>query len=205
MGITTIVLATVTALLATTAPALAELPTPIDAATARVYLNDLKLEAPHSMNGYSRAKFPHWTQQRGNCDTQEVILARDGTDVKTDDRCRVISGIWHSPYDDKTITSASQIVIDMVVPLANAWRSGADMWTIPERKQFANDLTHPQLVAVSAGANRSKGDQDPSTWKPPVKSYWCMYSRAWVQVKHVYQLTITDPEKAALTEMLNTC
>lgn len=205
MGITTIVLATVAALLAITAPALATLPTPSDAATARVELNDLTIEAPHSMSGYSQAKFPHWAQQGNNCDTRKVVLKRDGTDVTTDNNCRAISGIWHSPYDDKTITSASQMDIDMVVPLANAWRSGADSWTTVQRKMFANDLEHSQLVAVSASAHRSKGDQDPSQWKPPVKSYWCMYSRAWVDMKYFYGLSITAPEKAALTEMLDTC
>lgn len=48
-----------------------------------------------------------------------------------------------------------------MVPLANAWRSGASAWTAGRRKEFANDLTRPQLVAVSAATNRSKGDQGP--------------------------------------------
>ncbi|MFD7164864.1 hypothetical protein [Streptomyces violascens] len=28
------------------------------------------------MTGYSRAKFPHWAGQYGECDTREVVLQR---------------------------------------------------------------------------------------------------------------------------------
>lgn len=76
------------------------------------------------MAGYSRANFPHWITQYGTCDTREVVLARGGEDVQRGDQCRAISGTWVSLYDSKVITSASQIDIDHVDPLANAWRSG---------------------------------------------------------------------------------
>ncbi len=78
------------------------------------------------MAGYSRAKFPHWIKQHGECDTREVVLARDGQDVKQDEKCRAVSGTWLSEYDGKELTAAGQVDIDHVVPLANAWRSGAD-------------------------------------------------------------------------------
>lgn len=57
-----------------------------------------------------------------------------------------MSGRWVSVYDDKTFTDASGLDIDHLVPLANAWRSGANTWTQEKRKSFANDLTHPQLL-----------------------------------------------------------
>ncbi|MFB7575925.1 HNH endonuclease family protein [Streptomyces sp. NPDC056165] len=162
--------------------------------------------APHgSMRGYSRAKFPHWAQQGEKCDTREKVLARDGTGVQRDVECRAASGRWVSVYDDKTFTSASDLDIDHMVPLANAWRSGAAGWTQEKRKAFANDLTHPQLLAVSAASNRSKGDQGPDEWQPPSKPYWCTYARAWVSVKATYELSVTAAEKNTLTEMLGTC
>ncbi|MCX3062656.1 HNH endonuclease family protein [Streptomyces beihaiensis] len=168
-------------------------------------LSGLKV-APHgSMNGYSRAKFPHWAQQGDDCDTREVILRRDGTDVKRDSQCRAVSGHWVSAYDDKVFTDSSDLDIDHMVPLANAWRSGAASWTQERRKAFANDLTHPQLLAVSAASNRSKGDQGPDEWQPPAKAYWCTYARAWVSVKSTYELTVTRAEKNELGEMLGTC
>jgi hypothetical protein len=172
---------------------------------ARKELAGLKV-APHgSMSGYSRSKFPHWAEQGDNCNTRETVLARDGKNVKRDSECRAVSGDWVSVYDDKTYTSASGLDIDHTVPLANAWRSGAAQWTQDRRKAFANDLTHPQLLSVSAASNRSKGDQGPDEWQPPSKTYWCSYARSWIEVKSVYALTVTQPEKTTLTEMLDTC
>ncbi|KUL51403.1 hypothetical protein ADL22_06295 [Streptomyces sp. NRRL F-4489] len=181
------------------------LPEPPSAGVARKELAMLHVARPHSMNGYSRAKFPHWIKQHGECDTREVVLARDGEDVQQDEKCRAVSGTWFSEYDAKTFDRSGQLDIDHIVPLANAWRSGADEWTTPERRTFANDLVHSQLIAVSAASNRQKGDQSPDQWSPPRRAYWCTYARAWTDVKHVYHLNITEPEKAKLSEMLDTC
>ncbi|MFE9559445.1 DUF1524 domain-containing protein [Streptomyces sp. NPDC006692] len=191
---------------AQTAPALRrDLPEPPPADVARDELGDLNVEAPHAMTGYSRAKFPHWAKQYGECDTREVVLQRDGQNVVQDDKCRAVSGTWYSEYDGKTLTASGQVDIDHMVPLAAGWRAGADRWDTAKRKAFANDLVHSQLIAVSAASNRSKGDQTPDLWKPPLRSYWCTYSRAWIDVKHVYELNVTEAEKAALGEMLDTC
>lgn len=98
---------------------------------------------------------------------------------------------WISVYDGITVTDAGKPDIDHMVPLANAWRSGAGSWTAERRKAFANDLPRPQLLAVSAATNRSKGDQGPDEWQPPAKGYWCTYATAWTNVKSTYQLTVT--------------
>ncbi|MFB9392384.1 HNH endonuclease family protein [Streptomyces coeruleoprunus] len=175
------------------------------AAEARSRLDGLKV-APHgSMSGYSRSAFSHWAQQGDKCDTRETVLRRDGSGVRRDENCRAVSGTWVSVYDGKTLTSASQIDIDHVVPLANAWRSGARTWDTEKRKAFANDLTGPQLIAVSAASNRAKGDQGPDEWQPPSRAYWCTYARAWTGTKAAYGLSVTVSEKATLTEMLDTC
>ncbi|KAA6215004.1 HNH endonuclease [Streptomyces albofaciens JCM 4342] len=178
-------------------------PPPVEEVLAQ--LGKLAVEAPHSMSGYSRAKFPHWIKQYGQCDTREVVLSRDGQSVSQDSLCRAVAGTWHSPYDGKILGSASKVDIDHMVPLANAWRSGADTWTTDKRKRFANDLNNPQLIAVSASSNRSKGDQSPDQWSPPNTDFWCTYSRAWTNVKYVYGASVTQPEKDKLTTMLNTC
>ncbi|MFB7124300.1 HNH endonuclease family protein [Kitasatospora sp. NPDC056273] len=182
-----------------------QLPEPPPADQARTELDELVVEAPHSMEGYSRDRFPHWVQQYGTCDTREVVLARDGQDVVQDDQCRAVSGTWVSPYDDKTFTDAKALDIDHLVPLAASWRAGADTWTTDKRRALANDLTHSQLVAVSAASNRAKADKGPDAWRPPLRSYWCTYSRAWTDIKHLYGLTVTESEKTALVEMLDTC
>ncbi len=187
------------------APGTTKLPGVPTVGQARTELVGLQVAAHGSMSGYSREKFPHWASQGESCNTRETVLVRDGTGVKRDGECRAVSGKWASVYDGKTFTDASDLDIDHMVPLANAWRSGARTWTQDKRKAFANDLTHPQLLAVSASANRSKGDQGPEEWQPPSKAYWCTYGRAWTSVKATYDLSVTKAEKEKLTEMLDTC
>ncbi|MDH6710642.1 hypothetical protein P3T27_007392 [Kitasatospora sp. MAA19] len=95
-----------------------ELTEPPPAEQARAELNQLVVEAPHSMEGYTREKFPHWIKQYGQCDTREVVLARDGQNVVQDELCRAVSGVWTSPYDDKTFTDAKAPDIDHMVSVA---------------------------------------------------------------------------------------
>ncbi|MGW2865522.1 GmrSD restriction endonuclease domain-containing protein [Streptomyces sp. NPDC001205] len=95
--------------------------------------------------------------------------------------------------------------IDHTVPLANAWRPGANTWTPEQRKAFANDLTRPQLVAVSAASNRTKVDRSPSSGRHPPRTAGAPRPSRGIAVKATYKLTVTQPEKAKLTEMLNLC
>jgi uncharacterized protein DUF1524 len=168
-------------------------------------LAGLVIAQPGPMSGYSRDRFSLWASGPDSCDTRETVLQKQGTSVTRDAQCRAVSGKWTSPYDGVVITEAAKVDIDHMVPLAEAWRSGAAGWTDERRKQFANDLSDPQLFAVSANANRSKGDQDPATWKPPAQSFWCTYAKDYVTVKSVYQLTIDQAEHDALAQMLGTC
>jgi hypothetical protein len=172
--------------------------------SAEAMLDQLTVASAGSMAGYSRKHFPHWRSAGQNCDVRDTVLERDGTDIERSG-CNVVSGRWSSVYDDRTFTDPSDVDIDHMVPLANAWRSGADEWSDNKRGDFANDLDRPQLLAVSASSNRAKGDQDPFQWKPPNRDYWCRYAENWITVKHHWELTVTSDEKAALGNMLGTC
>ncbi|GLY97124.1 hypothetical protein Acsp02_43780 [Actinoplanes sp. NBRC 103695] len=167
-------------------------------------LAGLKEAKAASMRGYTRDEFPHWRDTGSNCDVRDTVLKRDGRKVKLSG-CNVVGGTWKSIYDGKTLTKPTLVDIDHVVPLANAWRSGAGAWTKDKRGDFANDLDRPQLVAVSQASNRGKGDQDPSTWKPSVRAEWCTYAGDWITVKSYWKLTVTSAEKKALTAMLKEC
>lgn len=180
-------------------------PVPVSAADAQHQLDELKIAPRTSMDGYSREKFPHWDNQGSGCDTREAVLKRDGKDVKTDKDCRPTSGSWTSVYDGGTWTKATDVDIDHMVPLGQAWASGAKEWTTGKREQFANDLTRPQLFAVTDNVNRQKSDKAPDQWKPPLVSFWCTYATDWIVVKHYYGLTVTQAEKTALTDMLRRC
>ncbi|MEU4420453.1 HNH endonuclease family protein [Actinoplanes sp. NPDC024001] len=189
----------------TTTPAQAA-PTGIPAkSTAQTYLNALTVKAEANASSYDRDLFPHWITISGACNTRETVLKRDGVNVVTSSACAATSGSWFSPYDGATWTAAADVDIDHVVPLAEAWRSGASAWTTSKRQSFANDLTRPQLIAVTDNVNQAKGDQDPSTWQPSVSSYRCTYARMWIAVKHHWALSVQSSEKSALQSMLSTC
>ncbi|HEY3480125.1 MAG TPA: HNH endonuclease family protein [Streptomyces sp.] len=178
---------------------------PIAPAEARTQLAALKIAVRGTMDGYSRDKFPHWDKVDGACDTREQVLKRDGKDVTTNSDCAAKSGKWVSPYDGQTWQKASDVDIDHMVPLGQAWVSGAKSWTQQRREQFANDLVRPQLHAVTDNLNEQKSDKAPDQWKPPLVSYWCTYATDWIVVKANYGLTITVPEKSALETMLGHC
>lgn len=165
-------------------------------------LAELVVSAPHSKDGYERKLFTHWVDQGDNCNTRELVLKKNGKDVRIDGDCVPLSGSWTSPYDNATWTKASDVDIDHMVPLAEAWASGAWNWTQKRRAELANDLTRPQLFAVTDNVNQEKGDKTPDRWKPPVVAYWPTYAKAWIAVKHHYGLTITAAEKKALELML---
>lgn len=163
------------------------LPTPVNATKAGLYLKELVVELPSNSPPYDRALFPHWVTISEKCDARETVLKRDGVNVTTNSACSAVSGIWYSEYDGATWNDPLDLHIDHVVPLRAAWISGARNWTTSRRREFANDLIRPQLIAVTDNINQAKGDKDPSVWMPPLQSYHCTYVRAWIEVKYYYQ------------------
>jgi hypothetical protein len=203
-ALTSVVL-TATALLTLATPAGATPPGIPSGATARSELSTLTVAAWTHTTTYDRNLFPTWDTISGTCNTRETVLKRDGTGVVVDSSCAAISGSWYSPYDGATWHAASDVDIDHMVPLKNAWISGAWAWTTSKRESFANDLSDPQLWAVTDNVNQSKGDQSPDSWKPPRTSFYCRYAESWVRVKYVWGLTVTSAEKSALSSMLAPC
>ncbi|MEW2297929.1 HNH endonuclease family protein [Streptomyces sp. NPDC006743] len=158
--------------------------------------------------GYQRSKFKHWTDaDHDGCNTRaEVLKAEAVTAPEQGPNCRLTGGVWYSPYDDRYIEGPSGLDIDHLVPLAEAWDSDASTWTPAEREAYANDLGDERdLIAVSAASNRSKADQDPSTWLPPAVGYRCTYVTDWIADKTRWGLTIDTPEQTALAEVLEQC
>jgi hypothetical protein len=159
--------------------------------------------APEDRAGYVRSLFPHWIDADGDgCDTRREVLITESLDpITVSGACSLSGGRWRSPYDDLETTDASSFDIDHIVPLAEAWDSGASAWTTERRTRYANDLgVDWALVAVSASSNRSKGDRDPAAWLPPDARFRCTYLGMWLSVKVRWQLTIDDAEQAAIRE-----
>ena len=162
--------------------------------------------APEHVGGYVRTLFKHWIDaDKNGCDTRkEVLIAEAVVKPKIGAKCALSSGKWVSPYDGKSYTKDSGLDIDHVVPLAEAWRSGAWAWSAQQRQDFANDLTDSRvLIAVTAGANRSKGDQDVKTWLPAKNK--CSYIEAWVAVKVRYTLTFDSGELSVIQSYFTSC
>ncbi|GHE16060.1 GmrSD restriction endonuclease domain-containing protein [Streptomyces alanosinicus] len=104
-----------------------------------------------------------------------------------------------------TVTDVAEATFDHMVPLAEAWRSGAGTWTADQREAFGDYLKDPQLLIASESSNSAKGDSGPADWKPASHGVWCTYAEGYTHVKSVWKLTTTDKEKSPLSWMLGGC
>jgi len=149
---------------------------------------------------YRREDWPHWIDADGDCqDTRTEVLvaeAEPGSIVFTDARqCKIAAGRWRCPYTGRVITDPRQLDVDHLVPLAHAHAAGGKSWSRAQRTAFANDLGDARhLVAVVAGANRSKGARSIETWLPPNATARCEYVDAWRAITARWSLRATSRE-----------
>jgi hypothetical protein len=158
--------------------------------------------------GYARTLFPLWIDADGDgCNTRNEVLIAEATTAPTiGTGCKLTGGRWHSYYDNADWTLASDLDIDHLVPLAEAWDSGARNWTTAQRQAYANDLGDSRdLVAVTDNVNQAKGDRDPAEWMPPLAGATCRYVTEWLVVKIRWRLTVDSAEKSALTGFAAGC
>ncbi|MGK3094555.1 HNH endonuclease family protein [Streptomyces sp. WAC01490] len=153
--------------------------------------------------GYSRSSFKHWNSgddATDGCNTRaEVLIAEAVVAPTVEAGCKLTGGTWISYYDNQEVTSAGALDIDHMVPLAEAWDSGASAWSAVQREAYANDQgADVSLVAVTARSNRQKSDQDPADWMPSSAEAQCRYVGEWVSTKLRWQLTADDRELEAL-------
>lgn len=161
-------------------------------------------------DGYQRTSFKHWNagqKPADGCNTRaELLLAEAVERPQVLTGCKLSGGRWWSYYDARWLTSASALDVDHMVPLAEAWDSGASQWTPERREAYANDLgAATSLVAVSASSNRSKADQDPAEWLPPAVEGTCRYLSEWIATKLRWGLTSDTAETEALTQQAEAC
>jgi len=165
----------------------------------------LYIAADH-LEGYDRSLFKLWIDaDKNGCDTRkEVLIAEAIVKPKKGKNCVLTGGKWISSYDGKSYTKDSDLDIDHLVPLAEAWRSGAWAWTNKERENYANFLEQEWMLnAVTASVNRSKGDKDIANWLPTKNV--CEYLRGWVIVKAYFNLTVDAAEAKVIDKNYNTC
>jgi hypothetical protein len=172
-------------------------------------LNELAVKGRAPKTNYSREQFGNGWASSSGCDTRNIILHRDMSDVAVNDKCEVQSGVLSDPYTGQTIyfqrgAGTSQAVqVDHVVALSDAWQKGAQQLTYERRVELANDPL--ELLAADGPANQQKGASDAATWLPSNKSFRCQYVARQVAVKKKYDLWVTQAEKDAIIRVLGTC
>ena len=207
----------VAVLLALLTSATLAVPAPVDAATSAAKAckkNNTKLGlltaldcvpvAEEHIGGYKRSLFKHWidANKNGKDTRAEVLIAESLVSVRFSATGKTVStGKWLSLYDGETWTRASDVDVDHVVALGEAWRSGAWKWSSARRQAYANDLGVAwTLRAVTDEVNQAKSDDDPTYWLPPLESATCIYLTDWVAVKIRWKLTVDAEERQSIRD-----
>lgn len=207
----------VAVLLALLVSATLAVPAPVDAATSAAKAckrNNTKLGlltaldcvpvAAERIGGYKRSLFKHWidANKNGKDTRAEVLIAESLVSVRFSATGKTVStGKWLSLYDGETWTRASDVDVDHVVALGEAWRSGAWKWSSARRQAYANDLGVAwTLRAVTDNVNQSKSDDDPTYWLPPLESATCIYLTDWVAVKIRWKLSVDAEERQSIRD-----
>lgn len=181
---------------------------------ATTALARLTVKGKAAKTGYARSEFgAAWADvDRNGCDQRNDMLRRDLRSVTLKagtHGCVVLKGTLVSAYTNQTISftrgakTSSEVQIDHMVALENAWVSGANRWSAAKRKLFANDPLN--LEAVDGTSNSQKGSSEASAWLPRNKAYRCTYVARQISVKAKYSLSVTSAEKAAMGRVLKAC
>ena len=143
---------------------------------------------------YNREDWGNWIDEDGDgLNTRHEVLAEESLIKPVISNNKVVSGKWFDKYTGKYFTNPSDLDIDHLVPLKNAYISGASNWSKKKKNRYYNYLKYDNhLIAVSKSANRNKSDKSPVDWLPPNKEYQCEYVREWFKIKTAWELAIED-------------
>ena len=180
------------------------------AATPATTLLIAVAQIPTDIPEYDRSQWKHWTDDDGDCQDarQEALISESLIEVtfESERKCRVAVGRWYGAFTGVYVEAPGDLDVDHLVPLKNAHDSGGWAWSATRKQEYANYLGDPNhLIAVTKGANRSKGAKGPEEWRPPDEGYWCQYATDWAEVKMEWALTMTQKEVETVIEMLDTC
>jgi len=82
-------------------------------------------------------------------------------DAKT---CEVQSGLWIDDNNGDTLRLATDLVMDHVVPLPEAYNAGGWAWSHEQWLTFYNDTANIELLSVTSAA--SKNERTIASWTP---------------------------------------
>lgn len=174
--------------------------------SARDLLARLPVRAESGASTYDRDRFGYPDDaDHDGCDTRAEVLMQESTTATTrNTSCTIQSGRWRSFVDGKVWTDPTKVQIDHLVPLSEAWASGARAWSASRLERYGNDLGYAwSLNAITGSLNMAKGDGDPAQWLPPLLSARCVYAIRWMAVKFRWGLSVDTTERGALVRLLS--
>jgi hypothetical protein len=121
----------------------------------------------------------------------------------------VATGVLADKYTGTTINfvrgqvTSSEVQIDHIVALSDAWQKGAQQLSVDQRKQLADDPLN--LMATGGPTNGTKGGKDAASWLPPNKAFRCEYVALQTAIKAKYSLWVTKAEHDAIVGILESC
>jgi hypothetical protein len=193
----------------TSCAAVTDPPSPGGGAEALIAVIELlEVEEEPPRRNYSRDNFEHWVDLDGvGCNTRHRVLAAQATALKARSDsadCKVVEGEWELLFHGgRHIGAASEIDVDHVVALAEAWDSGAAEWNAARRRVFANDPLN--LIVASRQVNQEKADRDAGEWTPPDPRARCLTAAKMTLTKLRYRLRIDAVERRGLIRMARHC
>lgn len=176
---------------------------------------DVNENLPQPQERYNREKhFGKWIDDPSDdtcMNTRAKVLVRGSLKpVKMGGSrgCIVVSGQWSDPYTGQDFSQARDMQIDHLVPLKQAYMTGAANWTNAERCLYANYLGNSyHLLPVSGTANLEKSDKSPAEFVPSNPKFVCQYLVAWLKVKTIWSLYLTPKEAQGIQDEIekNSC
>lgn len=162
---------------------------------------------PKPTVAYNRAKhfggWIAWKDDLSCLNTRGLVLERESLSKVQMGSCSVQSGEWLDPYTNMKFYNSSELQIDHLVPLRNAYMTGADKWTPQKRCLYANYLGNDiQLIPVMGRENLKKGDKLPGEYLPPYRAFKCEYIKNWLKVKMIWNLKLTSYEYEGIKEKI---
>lgn len=159
---------------------------------------------------YQRVKhFGSWIKDpsKKTClNVRGLVLQRDAIgDIRyaDNDHCRIVGAHWVDPYTQKDLYSADEIQIDHMVPLKNAYISGAWQWGYAKRCAYTNFMGNEfHLLTVLGYENSRKGDRSPNNYLPPTKEYVCQYILNWLKIKMIWKLKLGKQEALGIENLV---
>jgi hypothetical protein len=195
----------------TATPTQTTTPAPAVSSQAISALAALPIKGRAPKTGYDRDLFASDWDYSFGCDMRNKILRRDFSEFvfRSGSSCIIETGVLFDPYTAQTINfvrgvgTSSEVQIDHVVAVSDAWQKGAQQLTSNQRYAFYNDPLN--LLAVSGSANSQKSDSDAASWLPANKAFRCDFVARQIAVKLSYNLWVTQAEYDSMYRVLETC